>query len=172
MVKQPPQFALQFDPSEIDALAERYGAAQDNDALNAGSRIAGGEYSRENLRAIVRWKSPRRAALIDENADKEIAVALQFASAATTPESMAIAVLTALRGVGIPMASAILTAINPERYTVLDFRALASLGISNWPDRIAFYLAYLEECRQLAVKHGRPLRTLDRALWQWSKEQG
>ena len=85
---------------------------------------------------------------------------------------MAVAVLTALRGVGIPMASAILTAINPERYTVLDFRALESLGIKNWRDSFAFYVTYLEACRELAARHGKSLRTLDRALWQWSKEQG
>src|ERR1035441_863782 len=143
-MRRPPRFVPQFDPSEIDALAERYGYAQDDDALLAGKRIASGDYSRGNLKVIVNWKSPRRAALIDDNKDEHIAVALQFASAPTTPEAMAVAVLTALHGVGIPMASAILTAINPERYTILDFRALQSLGIENWPDTIGFYVHYLD----------------------------
>src|ERR1700739_7021 len=171
-MKRPLQFVLQFPPTEIDALAERYSYAQDNDVLDAGSRIALGDFSRANLRTIVKWKSPRPAALIEENTESDIAVALQFASAQTTPEAMAVAVLTALRGVGIPMVSAILTAINPERYTVLDFRALESLGIKNWPDSFAFYVTYLETCRELAARHGKSLRTLDRALWQWSKERG
>jgi len=166
------KFALQFASSEVDALAERYSYAQDNDALDAGRRIASGDYSRENLTTIAKWKSPRPARFIEENTDNDIAVALQFASASTTPEAMAVAVLTALRGVGIPMASAILTAINPERYTVQDFRALESLGIKNWPDSFVFYVAYLEACRELAARHGKSLRTLDRALWQWSKEHG
>lgn len=170
-MKTPIEFVLQFAPSEFDALAERYGAAQDDDALDAGSRIASGDCSRENLMKIVNWKSPRRAALLDENTDSDIAVARQFASTPTTPEAMAVAVLTALRGVGIPMASAILTAINPVRYTVLDFRALQSLGLKNWPESFAFYVAYLKACRELAAKYGKLLRTLDRALWQWSKEQ-
>ena len=165
------KFALQFDSSEIDALAERYGYAQDNKVMDAGKRIASGENTRENLKVIANWKSPRRAALIDTNSDHEIAIALQFAAAPITPESMAVAVLTALHGVGIPMASAILTAIDPERYTVLDFRALESLGIKKWPDSFGFYVAYLEACRELAAKHGKSLRTLDRALWQWSKER-
>ncbi len=169
-MKHPPEFTLQFDPSEIDALAERYGAAQDDDALLAGKQIASGNYSRDDLKIIVNWKSPRRAALLDDNKDGDIAIALQFAAALTTPEAMAVAVLTALHGVGIPMASAIVTAINPERYTVLDYRALESLGIANWPDTLDFYVAYLEACRQLARSHGTTLRTLDRALWQWSKE--
>jgi hypothetical protein len=108
------EFTLQFDPPEIDALVERYNPVQDENALHAGRRIASGDYSRESLKVIVNWKSHRRAALIDKNKDNHIAVALQFATAATTPETMAIAVLTALHGVGIPMASAILTAIDPE----------------------------------------------------------
>jgi hypothetical protein len=170
-MKTPIEFALKFAPSEIDSLAERYGYAQDDDALLAGERIASGDYGMDNLKVIVNWKSRRRAALIDNNRDDHVAVALQFASASSTPEAMAVAVLTALHGVGIPMASAILTAINPERYTILDFRALQSLGIENWPDTIGFYVRYLDACRELAAVHGKSLRTLDRALWQWSKEQ-
>jgi hypothetical protein len=171
-MRQPLQFVLQFAPYEIDALAERYGYAQDNDALLAGKRIASGEYSLDNLKVIVNWKSPRRAALIDDNKDEHIAVALKFASSPSTPEAMAVGVLTALHGVGIPMASAILTAINPERYTILDFRALQSLGVENWPESVGFYVAYLNACRQLANVHGKSLRILDRALWQWSRELG
>jgi hypothetical protein len=171
-MKTSSEFVLKFAPSEIDALAERYGYAQDDDALLAGMRIASGDYSRENLKVIVNWKSTRRAALIDDNKDDHIAVALKFASAASTPEFMAVAVLTALHGVGIPMASAILTAINPEKYTILDFRALQSLGVENWPGSVGYYVSYLEACRELAARHGKSLRTLDRALWQWSWEQG
>jgi hypothetical protein len=171
-MRRPVQFALRFPPYEIDALAERYGYAEDNDALLAGKRIASGDYSRDNLKVIVNWKSPRRAALIDDNKDEHIAVALKFASSPSTPEAMAVAVLTALHGVEIPMASAILTAIDPERYTILDFRALQSLGVENWPDTFEFYVAYLNACRQLAARHGKSLRTLDRALWQWSWERG
>jgi hypothetical protein len=169
-MKRTLDFVLQFNSSEIDALAGRYGASQDDSALLAGKRIASGDYSRENLKTIVKWKSPRPAALIEENTENDIVVALRFASARATPEALAVAVLTGLRGVGIPMASAILTAINPERYTVLDFRALESLGIKNWPDNFAFYVAYLKACRELAASHGKSLRTFDRALWQWSKE--
>jgi len=171
-MKKTVEFVLQFDASEIDALAGRYAASQDDYALLAGKQIASENYSRENLKGIVKWKSPRPAALIEENTENDIAVALQFASAPATPEALAVAVLIGLRGLGITMASAILTAINPERYTVLDFRALESLGVKNWPDSFAFYVAYIRACRELATRHGKSLRTLDRALWQWSKEQG
>jgi hypothetical protein len=71
----------------------------------------------------------------------------------------------------VPVASAILTAIDPERYTVIDFRALEALGNKSNDRTVNFYLAYLDACRQLAQEHQVSLRDLDRALWQWSSEQ-
>jgi hypothetical protein len=72
----------------------------------------------------------------------------------------------------MPVASAILTAQNPARYTVADFRALNSLhtmglledsGDSpNW-DR--WWVHYLDACRWLAHGWGMSLRDADRALW-------
>jgi hypothetical protein len=82
-----------------------------------------------------------------------------------------VAVLCGLRGVEIPVASAILTAIDPERYTIIDFRALESLGVKSSWHTVDSYLAYLEQCRELARQNTVSLRELDRALWQWSKEQ-
>lgn len=69
------------------------------------------------------------------------------------------------------MASAILTAIDPERYTVIDFRALEALGNMANDCSVNFYLNYLDACRRLAKGHDVSLRDLDRALWQWSSEQ-
>jgi hypothetical protein len=83
----------------------------------------------------------------------------------------AVAVLVGLNGVQVPVASAILTAIDPERFTVIDFRALEALGVTNATMTINYYLEYLDACRGLARENKVPLRTLDRALWQWSKER-
>jgi hypothetical protein len=166
-------FVLQFDSSEIAALAARYGYEQDDEALKAGSNIAGGNYSRDNLKIIVHWKSPRKIAYIDDNTDIEIARALRFASDPRTSERSAVDVLDRLHGVGVPIASAILTTMFPEKYTIIDFRALESLGVVKAPsDSVDYYLNYLAKCRELARGHNVSLRTLDRALWQWSKENG
>jgi hypothetical protein len=35
---------------------------------------------------------------------------------------------------------------------------------------VGFYLAYLTVCRRIASTAGVDLRTLERALWQYSKE--
>jgi hypothetical protein len=162
--------SLRFDPVEIPGLTKRYGPKQDDAALAAGQRIGGGEYTRKNLNEIFEWKTKGRGrSRLLRNSDREIADALALAVKAQT-ERVAIAVLIGLHGVNVPVASAILTAIDPDRYTVIDFRALQALG-SNTRDRsINFYLDYLAVCRQLAKKHRATLRDLDRALWQWSDE--
>jgi hypothetical protein len=73
----------------------------------------------------------------------------------------------------VPVASAILTAIYPERFTIIDFRALEALNIPEQPYiSIDFYLSYLAECRKIASENSVTLRTLECALWQWSKECG
>jgi hypothetical protein len=155
-------FVLQFDASEIAGLAARYGYEQDDEAFRAGSNILGGDYSRENLKIIVHWKSPRKIAYIDDNIDIEIARALRFASDLRTSERSAIDVLDKLHGVGVPVASAILTTMFTEGYTIIDFRTLESLGVIKvTTDSIHYYLSYLEKCRELAGKHNVSLRTLD-----------
>ena len=68
------------------------------------------------------------------NTDLEIADALDLAIAART-ERAALAVLTGLAGVDVPVASAILTAVDPARFTIIDFRALWSLCV----ERVIYY---------------------------------
>jgi hypothetical protein len=99
------------------------------------------------------------------------------AAAAETSTETAVRVLLELHGVDLPVASAILAAIFPERDTVLDFRALEALGHARHDVR--FYEEYLAFCKRLAESNivtpqselpaPTPLRTLDRALWEWSR---
>jgi len=167
----PEPFTLQFPAAQIPRLAQRYTYADDSDARQAGQRIAAGDFSRENLRMIVAWKSSRSTGLLAKNSDADIADALRLAVGAET-ERAAVAVLPGLRGVEIPVASAVMTAIHPERYTILDYRALEALGVSRSFYTIDFYLEYLACCRGLARKRPGGLRELDRAMWQWSKNGG
>jgi len=104
-----------------------------------------------------------------KNTDDEIADTLRLAVEAKTDRA-AVSVLMGLNAVQVPVASAILTAINPERFTIIDFRALEALGIKKQIITINFYIAYLTRCRDLAKENRISLRNLDRALWQWSKE--
>jgi hypothetical protein len=171
--RETPTFTPQYDPSEISHLAAEYmetDGKKDEKAEEAGKRIrVDGDFSRENLEVIYRWKSPRAIRRFRDNTDGEIRQALKKALGASDVEKATCA-LTSLKGVGVKMASAILTAIDPERYTVLDFRALEALGVKN-SENLNLYIQYVKACRSLAEKYGVTLRNFDRANWQWSKNQ-
>jgi hypothetical protein len=85
----------------------------------------------------------------------------------------ALCILTLIPGLNAAGASAVLTAQNPERYTVMDVRALASLtALGRWDADThgtkASALAwpeYLEACRAIAKGTDHGLRIVDRALW-------
>lgn len=167
------EFRLQFKPARIRKLAELYKAAMDDKepkALAAGGRISEGSRARSDFLAIVDWKTKRVKSRVRKNIPGEIADALSLAISAKTDRA-AIAVLVGLNGVAVPVASAILTAIDPDKYTVIDFRALEALG-NDSSDRSVDFCGYLNHCRLLAKKHQVTLRELDRALWRWSWEQG
>lgn len=80
--------------------------------------------------------------------------------------------LISLNGIGVPVASAILLFIDPDRFTVIDERAwnvLQETGyllddISDDPT-VEEYLLYLGTCRALANEYDVSLRALDMALW-------
>ena len=176
MKTDPFNFVLQFLPSEIDSLvARRLTNVEEEKAMAAGCEIAAGDFNRENLNVIVRWKMEgahltRVMSYVDQNTETDIAHALSSAITAGT-EREAIEVLDRLHGVGVPVASAIMTTIDPVRYTIIDIYALRSLGISDAPtNSVDYYLTYLRKCRELAQQLKIPLRTLDHALWQWGYE--
>jgi len=80
-------------------------------------------------------------------------------------------VLTLLSGVGWPMASVVLHWCHTAPYPILDFRALWSLGVAPLPSYdFPLWRAYTDHCREMAAAAGVSMRDLDRALWQFSKE--
>ena len=165
-------FMLQFDPACLPDLAARYDVAGDDKALAAGCRIQRSTCTRRELEEIFEWKTGGRGrSRLLLNSDAEIFDALSLATSAKT-ERAAVAVLCGLHGVNVPVASAVLTAIDPDRYTVIDFRALEALGNETADRSVNFYLEYLRACRELAKTHAISLRDLDRALWQWSRDRG
>jgi len=91
---------------------------------------------------------------------------------AATSEILRIQNLLCLKGVGWPTASVVLHWFHDEDYPILDFRALWSLGIEKKMDeyRFDFWMAYVQFCRNLAAENELSMRVLDRALWQYSKE--
>jgi hypothetical protein len=166
-------FELQFDPDEIAALAERFGVSDDFACERAGSTAAArGWYARKEFLTVCAWKSPRSRPRVEANPAARIRACTKRALGAGT-EAVRMEALLELSGVGVPTASTLLHFAHPADYPILDVRALESLGVagrSTYP--VAFWLGYLDACRRLAARHGHSLRTLDKALWQHSKERG
>ncbi|MHB1756860.1 MAG: hypothetical protein ACYCT9_05025 [Leptospirillum sp.] len=122
------------------------------------------------LHDVARWKSPRSAGHINENSEEYIQEITSFAFNAKEERSR-IEILTVLDGVGWPMASVILHFFHPDQYPILDFRALWSLSTEP-PQQydFPFWWSYVQACRDLSKKFGVDMRTLDRALWKYSKD--
>jgi hypothetical protein len=177
-------FQLQPAESDLQQLAEQYWqkAGQreqelEKAAFEAGEAIRNGDFSLANLEEIVRWKSERVVHYLIGNSDEKIKRALKVAASPEATTEAAVKALIELHGVDIPVASAILAAIFPEQYTVLDFRALEALGHARHD--VKFYEEYLAFCKRLAesnIVKPQPdlpapttLRALDRALCGWSR---
>lgn len=95
-------------------------------------------------------------------------------TALSTPnERLRIEVLLLLKGVRWPTASVVLHFCHSEPYPILDFRSLWSLGVdaNTMAYKFEFWNEYTQYCRKIAKDAGVSIRELDRALWQYSKEE-
>ena len=169
-----PAFRLQFAIERVPEYAGRYPSEEDRDVLAIG-RIARdrGHYTLVELRRVCRWKTPRSAPLVAQNSARSVEASTRAALGETSGERERVEALLSLSGVGWPTASVLLHVAFPERYPILDKRALHALGVSA-PSAYTFpfWEAYVTACVRLAEQAGVDGRTFDQALWQWSKEQG
>jgi len=163
---------LRFKPGQILGYAGNYQyTASDADLSLCTQEIqARGYLTKADLERVAKWKSPRSAGHVKKNSEGYIkavtAIALQ-----TDNEQLRIEVLTLLDGVGWPTASVILHFYHLDQYPILDFRALWSLSLKV-PSHYTFefWWDYTMLCRSLAAENHIDMRTLDKALWQYSKE--
>ncbi len=123
------------------------------------------------LKKVAYWKSPRRADRIDLNSESDVKEITHYAFT-TQSERVRYGILQLLDGVRLPIASVILQFYHKEPYPIIDVRALWSIGIdkkgNNYP--FPFWQKYVAFCRDLAKRNNVDMRTLDRALWQYSRE--
>ncbi len=165
-------FSLRFPLKHIQLWAGRYDAAMDRvveEEIGPHYRSRG-YLSREGFLELCRWKTRRSQSLCARNTVEDVREASRVALE-TKSERVRIGVLLALDGVSWPTASVILHFGIPDRYPILDVRALWSLGMDpplNYT--LDLWLAYAEHCRELAKAADVSMRTLDRGLWQYSAE--
>jgi hypothetical protein len=179
------KFELQFDPTLIPSLVHQYmttgkGAEKDAAMAAAGQSIVDGQWTRANVEIVYRWKSARSVRHLLRNEEPDVDRCLQQAIQAIKAQDDRSAMTALIRirarrsglhGFQVPLASAILTALCPKRFTVIDYKALNSLGCPQDSPNVDFYLEYLRASRDISGALRICLRTLDRALWQWWKNK-
>lgn len=122
---------------------------------------------------ICMWKSARQKQRYIKNKDS---VEKKTNSAfAEVDERKRMEMLCRLNGVSIPMASALLTIVYPEKYAVIDIRCLEMLkkkncDIGKYPS-LNTWIKYLKIMREWAKENNVTPRELDMALFATHREE-
>ncbi len=167
-----PTFHLRIPEDQVSHWAARFSDAGDGlvETRIGPEARARGYLRRGEFLKICRWKTPRSRRLCEQNSGAFVRKVTR-AALSTRDEELKIRTLLLLSGVGPPTASVILHFCDRGRYPILDVRVLWSLGIAKLPAfTFPFWMRYVEFLRGLADRTGHDMRTVDRALWQFSKE--
>jgi len=126
--------------------------------------------NRKKLIDLGMWKSPRQKKNYEKNNDSFVKDVTKI-SLSTNNEELRIKILKILKGVDYPVASVILHFAFPNRYPILDFRVIESLGWQK-PKSYSFdfWQRYCNKLRKISKKIKKPLRIIDKSLWEYSKE--
>jgi hypothetical protein len=170
-------FSLRFRADQVNYWAARYNYQNADDEADLRVRSIQparerGWLLKEEFLAIAKWKSPRNFRRYKANKPGYVEEVTRLALSHSTSDQMRIESLTLLSGVGWPVASAILHLCHQDYYPILDFRALWSLKCKV-PAKydFAFWREYTRTARQLRSRLNCDMRTLDKALWQYSNER-
>lgn len=131
---------------------------------------------------ILRWKLRgqygRQRRLREVNTDAVVRLVTGAALTVTHPNEgyeleLRMGILCALRGVGVPVASAVLALVFPEKYAVIDFRGWRQVfGRERTTFSISDYKRYLHRVRHLASELGWSVQETDLAIWRYDQEHG
>jgi hypothetical protein len=135
------------------------------------------QFSRSEFIKMCRWKSSRAIHHYRRNTAAAIRRTSREALR-TRDERQRLELLTRLKGVSIPTASAILTLIDPRRYGVIDIRAwqlLFEIGsVDKKPDGVGFVLADWERYLSILRRHARalrvPVRRVELTLFEYHRK--
>ena len=185
-----------WEENPIEYLDESGAWRKDADPLFAS--ISDAIASRDNelsvaeLQRISQWKlqSSRNDSNVTQNSTEAVTRQFQSALQAST-DAEAIRTLTELSGIGVPMASTVLTVARPSQYAIIDYRAFRGLaGVKpnlleskQYADYAEFlehfrtylkspdaYEYYMRHVREIADTEDLSAREVDMALWAFDKE--
>jgi hypothetical protein len=121
---------------------------------------------------IATWKSQRPLRHYQSNDDDLVQEVTALAFAARR-DDLKLRLVMLLNGVGVPVASTIIHFAFPNKYPIMDVRAVATLrrfGLWTRPTRPWFdvedWQVYVRLIRDHAKRLGVTLRELDKALWK------
>jgi hypothetical protein len=136
------------------------------------------ELSRGEFLDICYWKSTRSIRRCERNSATAIELTSQKVLS-TRSEKRKIELLTALHGVSVPTASAILTLTDPDNYGVIDIRvwqllhALKSVQSNARGQGFTFehWYRYLKILRHHAKRLKRPVRIVELTLFKFHQQR-
>lgn len=190
------KFQREWEDKPIGYLDESGNWKEDTDPLfgSISDVIQSRDYelSVAELQRISQWKlqSSRNDSNIKKNS--EDAVTQRFRSAINgSTDREAIDILTELSGVGVPMASTMLTVAEPSQYAIIDYRAFRGLAgfkpeivdsrrYADYAEFLEYFRTYLknpeayefymDHVREIAAAENLTPRQVDMALWAFDKE--
>lgn len=138
-----------------------------------------GYFTRSEFLSMCKWKEPRERRRQNWSSNTEDEVRTLSAQAFGAPdEARRILHLCRLRGVGIPVASAFLTLVDPEHYGVIDIRVWQLLVFYQEVDydsegrtlQVLHWLDYLDKIRLWANELKVSVRAIERTLFQHHRD--
>lgn len=134
----------------------------------------------EEFFSIVIWKSPRVKTKVLKGIKKSGKTVKEITEKlfAEKDRGEKINILRKIYGIGIPVASAVLTVCFPDEFTITDYRATEALNktknvkIKDPSILIENYLEYVDICKEIAKENNLSLRDTDRCLWGLSFYEG
>lgn len=190
------KFREEWEEKPIEYLDESGEWRKDSDPLFGSISTAiqsrEDQLTVEELLRISRWKlqSSRNDSNIEENSSETVTQQSQAALEAPT-DAEAVKALTDISGVGVPMASTILTVAKPSRYAIIDYRAFRGLAAAKpeiidspqYSEYAEFlehfrkylkspesYEYYMNHVREIAEAEDLSARQVDMALWAYDKK--
>lgn len=160
-----------LDRDQVQHFAARYDLTYDDPVSKLVADVKQSGYlTKPELAIVGEWKTARIRSRLATNSEELVQDATRMALAATSP-SVALHVPQVLFGVGMPVASTLLHWFHRDPFPIIDFRALWSLQIEPPSSyTLAFWEEYVACTRSLAITWQVDMRTLDRALWQFSAD--
>ena len=132
----------------------------------------------DDLQAILRWKFAEMPGRLKRELNLLSTVSPDLAQDAThqafalTDDSDRLRQLRRIRGVGIAVASVILSFYDPQNYGIIDIHSWRELfGKEQKPFNESDFLRFTEAVRRLARDHGLPARDVEKALFHKNRAQ-